>query len=112
MEGRVKFFNKIKGFGFIEGEDGRDYFVHISDVEGKSYLNDGDSVSFEGAEDSKGLKAAKVQKTGDAPDEQQEEVQEAQADDAPSEEQEETPEEQPGDTSEEKQPEDEEEKQE
>ncbi|MBI2152058.1 cold-shock protein, partial [Candidatus Woesearchaeota archaeon] len=28
MEGKVKFFNRVKGFGFITGDDGKDYFVH------------------------------------------------------------------------------------
>lgn len=48
--GTVKFFNPIKGFGFISPSDGRgDVFVHISAVErsGLSGLNEGDEVSFE-----------------------------------------------------------------
>ena len=28
MKGTVKFFNEMKGFGFIAGEDGKEYFVH------------------------------------------------------------------------------------
>ena len=28
MKGNVKFFNRMKGFGFIAGEDGKEYFVH------------------------------------------------------------------------------------
>ncbi len=48
--GTVKFFNPIKGFGFIEPEDGsNDAFVHISAVEnaGLSALSEGQKVSYE-----------------------------------------------------------------
>jgi len=48
--GTVKFFNSIKGFGFITPEDGsRDAFVHISAVEraGLSSLSEGQTVSYE-----------------------------------------------------------------
>jgi CspA family cold shock protein len=48
--GTVKFFNAIKGYGFIEPEDGsKDAFVHISAVEraGLSSLNEGQKVSYE-----------------------------------------------------------------
>ncbi len=48
--GTVKFFNTIKGYGFIEPEDGsKDAFVHISAVEraGLSSLSEGQKVSYE-----------------------------------------------------------------
>ena len=48
--GKVKWFNPQKGYGFIEPQDGsKDVFVHISAVEsaGISNLNEGDSLSFE-----------------------------------------------------------------
>ncbi|MEW6449315.1 MAG: cold-shock protein [Pseudomonadota bacterium] len=47
--GTVKWFNSQKGFGFIQGEDGKDVFVHISAVEraGMSTLNEGQKVTFE-----------------------------------------------------------------
>lgn len=48
--GTVKFFNTIKGFGFIEPEDGsKDAFVHISSVEraGLHSLNEGQKVSYD-----------------------------------------------------------------
>lgn len=61
MEGKVKFFNRIKGFGFINGNDGKDYFVHISAIKENKYLNEGDEVSFESVEDEKGLKAKNVE---------------------------------------------------
>ena len=62
MEGTVKFYNRMKRFGFISGEDGQDYFVHESGVEGGGVLNEGDKVSFEVTEGDRGPKAEKVQK--------------------------------------------------
>lgn len=59
--GTVKWFNQTKGFGFIEQEDGKDLFVHISQVEGE--INDGDSVEFEVGEGPKGPNAINVKKT-------------------------------------------------
>ena len=66
MEGTVKFFNKLKGFGFIKGDDERDYFVHVSFIGGGKYLQENDRVSFEGVEDEKGLKAKDVEIIGKA----------------------------------------------
>ena len=62
MKGTVKFFNSMKEFGFITGEDSKDYFVHISALQGNITLNDGDSVSFEVEQGDRGPKAVKVQK--------------------------------------------------
>lgn len=48
--GTVKWFNKTKGFGFIQPDDGsKDVFVHISAVQraGLTGLNDGQKISFE-----------------------------------------------------------------
>jgi cold shock protein len=47
--GTVKWFNLQKGFGFIEAQDGKDVFVHISAVEraGMTTLNEGQKVTFE-----------------------------------------------------------------
>ena len=47
MNGKVKFFNESKGFGFITTDAGEDVFVHISALEDGMTLNEGDSVSFE-----------------------------------------------------------------
>lgn len=55
--GKVKFFNRDKGFGFISPEEGgRDVFVHVSAVQkaGVPYLEDGMAVSYEIVEDPKG----------------------------------------------------------
>jgi CspA family cold shock protein len=59
--GTVKWFNQIKGFGFIEQDEGEDLFVHKSQVEGK--ISDGDSVEFEIGEGPKGPNAINVRKT-------------------------------------------------
>lgn len=56
-DGKVKFFNVNRGFGFIEPDDGgKDVFVHITAVEqsGLSGLNEGQSVSFEIEQDREG----------------------------------------------------------
>lgn len=61
-EGTVKWFNSKKGFGFIATPDGRNVFVHYSNISGDGYkaLEEGDSVSFEIVEGEKGLKAENV----------------------------------------------------
>ncbi|MDR3558831.1 MAG: cold-shock protein [Candidatus Pacebacteria bacterium] len=64
MEGRVKWFNDQKGFGFIEAESGNDVFVHHSSIEGAGFksLAEGDRVSFEVEKGAKGPSATKVRK--------------------------------------------------
>ncbi|MBM3309064.1 MAG: cold-shock protein [Candidatus Altiarchaeales archaeon] len=62
MEGTVKFYNRMKHFGFISGEDGKDYFVHQSGIKGNASLNEGDRVSFEVVEGDRGPKADQVEK--------------------------------------------------
>ena len=49
-----------RGFGFIKGEDGKELFVHNSDIEGKSSLREGEKVEFEVIEGDKEPKAVKV----------------------------------------------------
>ena len=61
MEGTVKFFNRKKGFGFISGDDGKDYFVHFTALPKGTFLRDNDRVSFNGVEGDRGLKAENVQ---------------------------------------------------
>jgi len=57
--GTVKFFNTAKGFGFITSTKGKDYFIHISGLNGLS-LTDGSKVEFETRQGQKGLEAFNV----------------------------------------------------
>ncbi|AYD41172.1 cold-shock protein [Clostridium fermenticellae] len=62
MNGTVKWFNSQKGFGFITGEDGKDVFVHFSQIQTDGYktLEEGQKVSFEVVEGPKGPQAENV----------------------------------------------------
>jgi CspA family cold shock protein len=61
-EGKVKWFNTRKGYGFISTADGTDIFVHYSNISGDGYrtLAEGDPVSFDIVEGEKGLRAENV----------------------------------------------------
>lgn len=63
-EGTVKWFSERKGYGFIEQDDGGDIFVHHSSINmaGFKTLNEGDRVSFEVGEGTKGPAAQNVTK--------------------------------------------------
>lgn len=63
-EGRIKWFNDSKGYGFIEQPDGPDVFVHFSEIQmdGFKSLKEGDQVTFEISEGPKGPQAIKVSK--------------------------------------------------
>ena len=62
MKGTVKFFNNGKGFGFIAGEDGKEYFVHTTGINEGVQLNDNDAVTFDVEEGERGPKAVNVSK--------------------------------------------------
>ena len=63
-EGRVKWFNEKKGYGFIETDSQGDVFVHYSAIEGAGFrsLNEGEAVSFEVEQGTKGPQAVKVKR--------------------------------------------------
>jgi CspA family cold shock protein len=62
MKGKVKWYNARKGFGFILGEDGKDIFVHRSEIPDGIYLNEEDPVEYDQEETDKGLQAKNVKK--------------------------------------------------
>ncbi len=61
-KGTVKWFNGVKGYGFISRPNGEDVFVHYRAITGHyKALNEGDKVEFEVESGPKGLQAANVQ---------------------------------------------------
>jgi cold shock protein len=62
MKGKVKFFNHEKEFGFIIGDDGKDYFLHKSGLNEGLSIDKDDSVEFTAEKGDRGLKAIKVSK--------------------------------------------------
>ncbi|MHC5252461.1 cold-shock protein [Listeria kieliensis] len=63
-QGTVKWFNAEKGFGFIEREGGDDVFVHFTAIQGDGFktLEEGQTVTFDIEEGSRGPQAANVNK--------------------------------------------------
>ena len=64
MQGKVKRFNRIKGFGFITLEDGRDAFFHFSELvmDGYKTIDEGAQVEFDLVEGERGLQAHNIKK--------------------------------------------------
>ncbi|GED33866.1 MULTISPECIES: cold-shock protein CspD [Brevibacillus] len=64
MQGKVKWFNAEKGFGFIEREGGDDVFVHFSAIQSDGFrsLEEGQAVEFDIVEGDRGPQAANVVK--------------------------------------------------
>lgn len=62
MQSRVKWFDNVKGYGFIESSEGQDIFVHYKQIEGDGYktLREGQQVEFELSEGDKGPLAVNV----------------------------------------------------
>ena len=60
--GTVKWFNESKGYGFIEGEDGQDVFVHFSAINSTGFktLSEGQNVTFDVTAGTKGPAATNV----------------------------------------------------
>ena len=63
-QGKVKWFNAEKGFGFIEREAGDDVFVHFSAIQSEGFksLDEGQAVTFEVEQGQRGPQATNVQK--------------------------------------------------
>jgi len=64
MEGRVKWFNDKKGYGFIETDNEGDVFVHYSAIQGEGFrsLQEGDKVTFDIEQSPRGPQAANVKR--------------------------------------------------
>lgn len=64
MQGKVKWFNAEKGYGFIETEQGGDVFVHFSAIQSEGFktLEEGQEVEFDIVEGARGPQAANVVK--------------------------------------------------
>lgn len=63
QQGRVKWFNSAKGYGFIQADDGKDVFVHFSAIRADGYrtLQEGEKVEFIVTQGKKGLQAEDVE---------------------------------------------------
>ena len=61
-QGKVKWFDSKKGFGFLLDPEGKDVFVHYTAIEGDGFrtLKRGEEVEFEVVKDEKGMQAQKV----------------------------------------------------
>ena len=66
--GRIKWFNNEKGYGFIEGDNGEDIFVHYTAIkqDGFKSLSEGQIVEYELLEKEKGLQAINVKEVANA----------------------------------------------
>ena len=64
VRGRVKWFDETKGFGFIDRGNGRDVFVHYSQIKKRGYktLMEGDKVEFDLYQSERGIQAKNVVK--------------------------------------------------
>ena len=62
MKGKIKWYNSRKGYGFIEGEDKKDIFVHRDSIPDGTVLTEGDQVEYEIEDSDKGPKAINVKK--------------------------------------------------
>ena len=62
MKGTVKFYNDMKGFGFITGEDGKETFVHRSSIPTEINLCEGDKVEYQIEDSERGTRATNLKK--------------------------------------------------
>lgn len=102
MQGTVKWYNRAKGYGFITGEDGQEYFIHYSQIPQGTFIRENDLVSFDPVDAEKGKQAQNLQLTQkgsertdlpaeEAATEEAPEASEESAEDAPAEETAEAP---------------------
>ena len=66
MKGTVKWYNDMKGYGFIEGEDGNDVFVHRTAIPMDIRLYEGDKVEYEIEDSERGRRATNLKKLKNA----------------------------------------------
>ncbi len=97
MKGKVKFFNRGKGFGFVQGDDGKDYFVHYTALREGVNIDENDSVTFDPVEGDRGWKAENVELASGDDSAEEAPAEESAEEEAPAEEstEEETPAEEP-----------------
>ena len=63
MNGKVKWYDIKQGYGFIEGQDGKDAFIHKSNLPFWTiFLESGDKVRYSTKESTKGLEATELEK--------------------------------------------------
>ena len=62
MKGTVKWYNAMKGFGFLTGDDGNETFVHRSSVPAEMNLSEGDSVEYQIEDSDRGTRATNLKK--------------------------------------------------
>jgi len=64
MEGKVKFFDETKGFGFVVSDDGKEFFVHQTGLAEGVRLRENDAVTFDVEDGERGPKAVNVALAG------------------------------------------------
>ncbi|MHA0856210.1 cold shock domain-containing protein [Paenibacillus sp. CMAA1364] len=64
MQGKVKWFNAEKGYGFLETSEGNDVFIHFSAIQSEGFksLDEGQEVEFDVVDGARGPQAANVTK--------------------------------------------------
>ncbi len=60
MKGTVKWYNDMKGFGFLTGEDGKDTYVHRTAIPAGASLHEGDQVEYQIEETDRGTRATNL----------------------------------------------------
>jgi len=66
MKGTVKWYNIYRGYGFIQGEDGKDVFVHRTELPMGAEIYENDQVEYEIEKSERGLKAMGIKKLKNA----------------------------------------------